>query len=96
MDSNRGHCPTIPRPSIVELGVTCVDVVKKKKEKVKNEDIVSCNLSTLSPYVGKIPEKKDFYHVTPDLKSATAHDQLECRKSKSHYPHLERSPCELK
>ena len=47
MDSNRGHCPTVPRPSIAELGVTCVDVVKKKKEKVKNEDIVSCNLSTL-------------------------------------------------
>ena len=40
--------------------------------------------------------KKDFYHVTPDMKSATAHDQLECRKSKLHYPHLERSPCELK
>ena len=43
----RGHCPTIPRPSIAQLGVTCVDVVKKKKEKVKNEDIVSCNLYTL-------------------------------------------------
>ena len=41
----------------------------------------------------KNTRKKDFYHVTPDLKSATAHDQLECRKSKSHYPHLERSPC---
>ena len=27
MDSNRGHCPTNPRPSIAELGVTCVDVV---------------------------------------------------------------------
>ena len=77
MDSNRGHCPTVPRPSIAELGVTCVDVVKKKKEKVKNEDIVSCHLSTPEKYL-----KKDFYHVTPDLKSATAHDQFECRKSK--------------
>ena len=47
MDSNTGHYLTIPQPSIAELGVTCVDVVKKKKEKVKNEDIVSCNLSTL-------------------------------------------------
>ena len=27
MDSNRGHCLTDPRPSIAELGVTCVDVV---------------------------------------------------------------------
>ena len=44
---------------------------------------MSCNVATL-PYAGKIPEKKDFYHVTPDLKSVTAHDQLECRKSKSH------------
>ena len=26
---------------------SCVDVVKKKKEKVKIEDIVSCHLSTL-------------------------------------------------
>ena len=47
MDSNRGHCPTVHRPSIAELGVTCVDVVEKKKEKVKNEDIVSCNVATL-------------------------------------------------
>ena len=43
MDSNRGHCLTNHRPSIAELVVTCVDVVKKKGEKVKkNEDIVSC------------------------------------------------------
>ena len=47
MDRNRGHCPTVLRPSIAELWVTCVDVVKKKKEKVNIEDIVSCHLSTL-------------------------------------------------
>ena len=47
MDSNREHCPTNPRPSIAELGVTCVDVVQKKKEKVKNEDTVSCNVAWL-------------------------------------------------
>ena len=36
------------RPSIAELGLTCVDVVKKKKwEKVKTEDIVSCYIPTL-------------------------------------------------
>ena len=35
------------RPSIAELGLTCVDVVKKKKEKVKTEDIVSCYIATL-------------------------------------------------
>ena len=47
MDSNRGHCLTDPQPSIAELRVICVDVVEKKKEKVKNEDIVSCNVATL-------------------------------------------------
>ena len=35
MDSNRGHCLTNHHPSIAELVVTCVDVVKKKGEKVK-------------------------------------------------------------
>ena len=36
------------RPSIAELGLTCVDVVKeKKREKVKTEDIMSCNIPTL-------------------------------------------------
>ena len=83
MDRNRGHCPTVLRPSIAELWVTCVDVVKKKKEKVNIEDIVSCHLSTLQlPTPEKYLKKKDFYHVTPDLKSDTAHEQLECRKSK--------------
>ena len=54
---------------------------------------MSCYIPTLlSPYVEEA-EKKYFYHVTPDLKSVTVHDQLECRKSKSHYPHLARSLC---
>ena len=58
-------CASVCVCSVWTAKGACVDVVKKKKEKVKNEDIVSCNLSTLEVPTPQKYLKKRFLPCNP-------------------------------